>query len=69
MVKQPKVGDRVGWDSSGGRSTGKVVRKQTTRTKIKNHTVAASAAAPQFIVRSDKSGKLAAHKAEALKKA
>ena len=26
MAKSVKVGDKVGWDSSGGHSTGKVVR-------------------------------------------
>lgn len=68
MRKQPKPGDKVEWDSSGGHSTGKVVKKQTTPTHIKGHKVAASKEDPQFIVRSDKSGKAAAHKASALKK-
>jgi hypothetical protein len=68
MSKDLKPGDRVGWDSSGGHSTGEVVRKQTSRTKIKGHVVAASKDDPEFIVRSEKSGKIAAHKPEALKK-
>lgn len=68
MAKAPKVGDKVGWDSSGGHSTGKVVKKQTTPTQIKGHKVAASKSEPRFIVKSDKSGKEAAHKASELKK-
>jgi hypothetical protein len=69
MAKEPKAGDKVSWDSSGGHSTGKVVKKQTTPTRIKGHKVAASKDNPQFIVKSDKSGKEAAHKASELKKA
>ena len=69
MVKDLKKGDAVEWDSSGGHSVGKVVKKQTTSTKIKGHKVAASAEDPQYIVKSDKSGGTAAHKASALKKA
>jgi len=69
MKGEPKVGDRVSWDSSGGKSVGKIEKKQTSATKIKSHKVAASKDDPQFIVRSDKSGKVAAHKASELKRA
>ena len=68
MSKELKKGDKVGWDSSGGHSEGTVVKKQTTPTQIKGHKVAASKADPQYIVKSDKSGKEASHKPEALKK-
>ena len=67
-AQEPKAGDPVAWDSSGGHSTGKVIRKITTPAKIKTHHVAASPENPEFIVKSDKSGKVAAHKAGALKK-
>jgi Hypervirulence associated proteins TUDOR domain len=69
MAKAPEVGDKVSWDSSGGHSTGRVVKKQTSPTTVKGHKVAASKEDPQFIVESDKSGKRAAHKPGALKKA
>uniref|UniRef100_A0A7C1NU98 DUF2945 domain-containing protein n=1 Tax=Agrobacterium albertimagni TaxID=147266 RepID=A0A7C1NU98_9HYPH len=46
---------------------GKVVKKQTSDTKIKGHTVKATPDDPQFIVESAKSGKQAAHKPDALK--
>lgn len=62
-----KKGDKVEWDSSGGHSVGKVVKKITTPTTIKGHKVAASKDNPEFIVKSDKGGE-AAHKPEALKK-
>ena len=68
MAKEFKAGDKVGWDSSGGHSVGKVVKKQTTPTQIKGHKVAASKDNPQYIVKSDKSGKEAAHKPGELKK-
>jgi hypothetical protein len=67
--KELKPGDKVEWDSSGGHSVGKVVRKVTSPTAIKGHKVAASKDNPEFIVKSDKSGAEAAHKPDALKKA
>lgn len=68
MTKDLKKGDKVSWQSHGGTAHGKVVKKQTSDTKIKGHQVRATADDPQFIVESDKGGK-AAHKAGALKKA
>ena len=58
----------MSWDTSQGETYGKVVRKQTSPTKIKGHEVAASTENPQYIVESDKSGKRAAHKPEELRK-
>ena len=69
MAKDLHKGDKVEWDSSGGHSTGKVVRKLTSATSIKGHKVAASRDNPEYLVESDKSGKRAAHKPEALSKA
>jgi len=63
-----KTGDTVTWKSHGGTAHGKVVKKQTSDTKIKSHVVRASKDDPQFIVESDNGGK-AAHKASALNKA
>jgi hypothetical protein len=58
-------GDRVRWKSHGGEAHGKVVKKQTTATRIKGHKVAASRDNPQLIVETD-DGKRAAHKPAAL---
>lgn len=63
-----KKGDRVTWETSQGTTEGKVVKTQTSDTKIKGHKVKASKADPQIIVESSKSGKRAAHRPEALKK-
>jgi hypothetical protein len=60
-----KRGDRVSWKSHGGTAHGKVVRKQTSATRIKGHKVAASEDNPEYIVETD-DGARAAHKAEAL---
>ncbi|HEX8432640.1 MAG TPA: DUF2945 domain-containing protein [Longimicrobium sp.] len=66
--KKLKKGDHVEWDTPQGETHGTVERKVTSRTQIKGHTVAASEENPEYIVKSDKSGKLAAHKPEALRK-
>ena len=69
MSKSFKKGDTVEWDSSGGHSAGKVVRKLTSPTEIKEHKVAAFKDNPEYLVESAKSGKRAAHKTIALTKA
>jgi hypothetical protein len=68
MAKQLKMGDRVAWRSSGGGSVGHVERKLTSAAAIKGHEVAASEDNPEFLVRSEKSGKVAAHKPAALRR-
>ena len=67
-AKTFKPGDKVAWDTSQGETHGKVVKTQTTPTKIKTHKVAASKDNPQYIVESAKSGKRAAHKPDELRK-
>jgi hypothetical protein len=63
-----KEGDRVAWQTSQGRTTGRVERKLTEPCDIKGHHVAASEEEPQYLVRSDKSGAEAAHEPDALEK-
>jgi len=65
MSKELHKGDKVKWESSGGHSTGKVVRKLTSPMTIKGHKVAASKDHPEYLVETEE-GKRAAHKAEAL---
>lgn len=67
MARTLSKGDKVAWKSSQGAVKGEVVEKKTSRTKIKSHRVAASKSNPQYIVKSDKTGAKAAHKASALK--
>ncbi|HEY8562971.1 MAG TPA: DUF2945 domain-containing protein [Pyrinomonadaceae bacterium] len=63
-----KKGDAVEWETPQGTTSGKVEKKLTAPTKIKGHRVAASEDNPEYLVKSDKSGGKAAHKAESLKK-
>ena len=68
MAKTLKPGDKVSWGTSQGKTQGVVDKKQTSDTKIKSQTIKASKDDPQFIVKSDKTGAKAAHKADALQK-
>lgn len=63
-----KKGDNVEWETSQGKTHGTVEKKLTSPAKIKGHKVAASTDNPEYLVKSDKSGKEAAHNPEALKK-
>ncbi|WP_440071631.1 DUF2945 domain-containing protein [Streptosporangium sp. OZ121] len=65
---EPEVGDDVTWESHGSTTSGKVEKKITKRTEEAGRTVDASADDPQYLVRSDKSGKTAVHKPSALRK-
>jgi N-methylhydantoinase B/oxoprolinase/acetone carboxylase alpha subunit len=64
-----KPGDKVRWSSSGGGSVGKVEKRLTRTTQIKGHTAKPTKDNPEYLVRSDKSGKVAAHKPSELKRA
>ncbi|MFQ4142239.1 DUF2945 domain-containing protein [Chlorogloeopsis sp. ULAP02] len=68
MTEELKKGDRVSWHTSQGETTGEVKKKLTSPTEIKGHHVAASEDNPEYLVESDKSGKEAAHKPDALEK-
>lgn len=68
MAKDLKAGDKVEWDSAGGHSEGKVVKKLTATAKVKGHVAKATPDDPQFLVKSQ-SGSEAIHKLDALKKA
>ena len=67
-TKTVKKGDSVSWSSSQGVIKGTVERTLTKPMKIKNHEVAASPEHPEILVRSDKTGALAAHKPSAIRK-
>jgi len=68
-TKALKKGDRVTWSASQGKITGTVEKTLTEPTEIKGHHVAASAENPEILVKSAKTGAVAAHKPAALKKA
>ncbi|PXA67166.1 DUF2945 domain-containing protein [Cryobacterium arcticum] len=62
------VGDRVSWATSQGRTQGVVIEKKTSDFEFAGQRFRASTAEPAFIVRSEKTGAEAAHKASALRK-
>ena len=68
MAKNLKKGDQVTWRSHGSEATGAVERKITADTEAAGRKVRASDDDPQYLVKSDKSGGEAVHKASALKK-
>jgi hypothetical protein len=68
-----KQGDEVAWNTPQGETTGKVKKKLTKDERVGNEgqkgtKVSASKDDPRYLVESDKSGKVAAHKPGALKK-
>ncbi|MFC7718488.1 hypervirulence associated TUDOR domain-containing protein [Nonomuraea recticatena] len=65
--EDPSVGDEVTWRSHGSTAHGKVEKKITSRREEADRTVAASPDEPQYVVRSEKSGKKAVHKPSALR--
>ena len=68
MAGKLKPGQRVTWDTSQGKTSGKVEKKLTSSIKIKGHVAKATREDPQYLVRSEKSGKKAIHKPQELKK-
>ena len=59
-------GDEVTWTSHGGEAVGTVEKKVTQDTEAAGRTVRASEDDPQYLVKSQKSGKEAVHKPSAL---
>ncbi len=58
--------DKVEWNTPQGKTRGTVKKKLTSRTQVGVQTVAASEDDPRYLVESEKSGKEAAHKPDAL---
>lgn len=67
MKEEPKWGEKVAWGSAQGETKGTVEKKVTRPMDIKGHHVAVSKDNPEFLVKSDKTGAEAAHKASELK--
>lgn len=67
-MKKLSKGDLVEWNTSQGKTKGKVVKKVTKPLKIGNYTAKASEANPEYEVETIKSRKTAVHKPESLKK-
>ncbi|MFE7844098.1 DUF2945 domain-containing protein [Microbacterium sp. NPDC057407] len=68
MTQSLRKGDRVSWNTSQGRTQGKVVERKTSDFEFAGQHFTASDDEPAFIVESEKSGDRAAHKGSALRK-
>lgn len=68
MSKNLERGDKVQWNSHGSTVTGTVEEKITSDTQAAGLNVRASREGPQYRVRSDKSGRAAVHKPDALRR-
>jgi hypothetical protein len=68
MAEEFKKGDRVEWNSHGGKAVGTVQRKITSDGEAGGRKVKASKEEPQYLVKSEKSGGTAVHKPSALKR-
>ncbi|SET97488.1 hypervirulence associated TUDOR domain-containing protein [Pseudomonas graminis] len=69
MAHAFKVGDHVRWNSEAGHIVGKVTKVHTREVEFMGRHRHASPDAPQYEVKSDKTGHLAMHKEDALEKA
>ena len=68
MAKELKPGDKVRWGTSQGETHGTVEKKVTSPTKVKGFTAKPTKDAPEFLVKSAKTGAKAVHKPAELKK-
>lgn len=73
MAKDLKKGDRVEWETPQGKTTGKVKEKVTGEKRVGNSgqkgtKVKGSTGDPRYVVESEKSGKQAAPRPDALEK-
>jgi hypothetical protein len=66
MKTRFKVGDHVSWNSETGRVNGHVVRVRTRDFDVQGYTHHASAEAPQYEIKSSKTGHIAFHKGTTL---
>jgi hypothetical protein len=68
MTEDLKRGDHVEWSSHGVDVPGEVEKQITEDTEAAGRQVVASKDDPQYLVKSDKSGREAVHKPDALRK-
>jgi hypothetical protein len=68
MKTQFKIGDQVSWNSEAGRVFGTIIKIHTSDFDYKGYIHHASEENPQYEIKSDKTGHVAAHKGTALTK-
>ena len=66
MTAAFKIGDHVSWNSEAGRVSGRIIKVHRQAFDWKGYTHHASAADPQYEIRSDKTEHVAVHKGKAL---
>jgi hypothetical protein len=69
VAQEFEQGDQVEWNTPQGKTRGTVKKKLTSNTEVGGQKVDASEDDPRYLVESEKSGKQAAHKPDALSKA
>ncbi|HEY7789542.1 MAG TPA: DUF2945 domain-containing protein [Vicinamibacterales bacterium] len=68
-MPQPfKIGDRVSWNSEAGRVRGVIKKVMTADFHWKGYVHHATPAEPQYLIQSDKTDHVAAHKGSALRR-
>jgi hypothetical protein len=68
LAQEFKQGDKVEWNTPQGKTRGTVKKKLTANTEVGGQKVIASEEDPRYLVESEKSGKEAVHKPDALNK-
>jgi Hypervirulence associated proteins TUDOR domain len=68
VAQELKQGDKVEWNTPQGKTRGTVKKKLTSSTEVGGQKIDASEDDPRYLVESEKSGKEAAHKPDALSK-
>ncbi len=68
MAQELEQGDTVEWNTPQGKTRGMVKRKLTSNTEVGGQKINASEDDPRYLIESEKSGKEAAHRPEALSK-
>jgi hypothetical protein len=67
MTRTFKIGDHVSWNSEAGRVRGRIIKVHTKDINYKGYIHHASAADPQYEIKSDKTDHVALHKGSALR--
>jgi Hypervirulence associated proteins TUDOR domain len=68
MPKTFRIGDSVEWEGPRGKVRGKVKRKLTARTKVRDSDVDASEEDPKYVVATDDTGEESAQGPDSLDK-
>lgn len=66
MTRRFDIGDHVAWNSEAGRVSGTIIAIHTGDFDYKGHTHHATEDDPQYEIKSDTTGHIAAHKGSAL---